>query len=130
MSVKKIKKKRSKGFCVFVFGAKKMKGLNRRSISLALTKMAGGGSETEDLSYVVMGNVRETEKIAYSICRKCHLPVAIVPADFEKFSGSAEYLRNGLAWKFFKPSGVVLIYKDEKEVLEESQALSILRWAK
>ena len=124
---KKVKQSRKRGFCVFAFGAKSMQGLSRRGIQASLLRAAKSIEET--LSYVVMGNVRETEKVIYSICRKNHLPVAIIPADFEKWGGSAEYLRNGLALKFFKPSVVVMAYTEEKAE-EETVALSIIKWAR
>lgn len=119
-------KRKGKGYCVFFFGAKKMKGFSRRAISLALTKVTGS-ERGNDLNYVVMGNVRETEKTAYSICRNCHLPVVLIPADFEKFSVSAEHLRNGLALKFFKPTVILMAHTDPEE---ESVAKSVLTWAK
>jgi hypothetical protein len=121
---------RKKGFCLFAFGAKQMKGLSRRTIQAVLLRAVPGTESEETLSYVVMGNVRETEKVIYSICRKNHLPVAIIPADFERWSGSAEHLRNGTVERFFKPSAVVMAYADEEQAEEESVALAILRWAR
>jgi hypothetical protein len=126
---KKVTRKR--GFTIFAFGAKQMKGLSRRTIQAVLLRTVNLVEEGQGLlSYVVMGNVRETEKVIYSICRKNHLPVAVIPADFESWTISAEHLRNGMVQKFFKPSVVVMAYANEEQAEEESVALAILRWAR
>ena len=118
-------KKSNKGYCIFAFGAKTMKGISKRSIEAALMKIVKEANQ--DLQYVVVGTVRDTDKAVYSVCRKKHLPVASVPSDFEKFSISAEHIRNGLALKFFKPKHVLVMHTDPEE---ESVVKSLLTWAK
>ena len=125
----KSKKRKGRGFCIFAFGQKKMKGINKRSVESALMRMFSDhdGDRVPDLCYLVLGNVRETEKIVYAYARRHHIPVALVPSDFEKFSISAEHLRNGVALKFFKPSKVLMVHLDPEE---EPTARSVLTWAK
>lgn len=124
---RKPKQKKRRGYCIFAFGARHMKGLNKRSIEAAILKIVRNIPEGESLSYVVLGNVRETEKTIYALCRKHHLSVALVPSDFEKFSINAEGLRNGLALQFFKPATILLAHPDPDEASENKP---IMRWAK
>ena len=117
-------KRKGKGYCVFVTGAKLMKGLKKTDIQKALRRLT---EDEENLDYVIVGNVRETEKYVYSLCRKLHLPVAIIPADFEAHNINAEYFRNGFALKFFKPAKILIAHLEPEE---ESKIKVIFTWAK
>jgi hypothetical protein len=121
---------RKKGYTVFAFGAKKMKGLNKKTITAALNKIIRDAEQKENLSFVIMGNVRETEKVIYQICRKNHLPIAIIPADFEQWSYNAELLRNGSVQKFFKPSVLLMAFPNEEAIEEDGTARHLANWAR
>jgi len=118
-------KRKGKGYCVFVTGAKSMKGIRKTDIAKALRKLT---DDRENLDYVIVGNVRETEKVAYTQVRKMHLPVVIVPADYEAHGPiNAEYFRNGFALKFFKPTKILIAHLEPEE---ESKIKTIFTWAR
>ena len=110
-------------FCLFVCGAKKLGSIKKTAIEKALIKLIG---ESDGLRYIVIGNTREPEKIAYNIARKHHLPLCIVPADFEKWGINAEGFRNGRVLSFFSPKKILIIHP---EFEEESGIKQIYRWA-
>ena len=120
------RRSKNKEFCLLICGSKQWTGI--KIVEQTLKKILADAKDNgEELLYIVMGNNRESEKVAYKAVRKLHLKCAILPADFERHGINAEVFRNGSLLAYFKPKKILMLHETPED---DPLTKTILRWAR